>query len=182
MNDRYTIPPVHIDPHFALRHQLLNARGRGRGRGHTFGRIPPMRNPRDLDSSTSDEGEMTMGPTANGVKNTEGDENQATSDENGVPTPEEDDGVEPGMAGRVKNLYSGKEDKRGRFQWQSTVPKDVKEPVENEATAKFALLVRNVKAYNDPRKTLSVHSIVVQSPLLKKLFVLPPNHAMIKTC
>jgi hypothetical protein len=29
--------------------------------------------------------------------------------------------------------------------------------------------VRNVKVYNDPRRVLSVHSIVVQSPLLKNL-------------
>ena len=98
-----------------------------------------------------------------------------SSEENGVATPasteipDELAGVDPGMAPKIKNLYSGKEDKRGRFQWQDTIPKDIKSPVENEATAKYALLVRNTKVYNNPRKTLSVHSIVVQSPLLKKL-------------
>ncbi|KAF2423293.1 P-loop containing nucleoside triphosphate hydrolase protein [Tothia fuscella] len=81
----------------------------------------------------------------------------------------EEDPIEPGMACDLKNLYSGKEDKRGRFQWQETIPRDVKAPVENKETAKFALLVRNVKTWNNPAKTLSVHSIVVQSPLLKKL-------------
>jgi hypothetical protein len=79
-----------------------------------------------------------------------------------------DEAVEPGMACSVKNLYSGKEDKRGRFQWQETIPKNNK-PVENAETAKYALLVRNTKVYNNPRKTLSIHSIVVQSPLLKRL-------------
>lgn len=61
--------------------------------------------------------------------------------------------VEVGMQCVVKNLYSGKEDKRGRFQWQETIPEDIGKPVENAETAKFALLVRNVKVYNDPRRT-----------------------------
>lgn len=77
--------------------------------------------------------------------------------------------IDPGMHCALKNLYSGKEDKRGRFQWQDTIPEDVGKPVENAETAKYALLVRNVKVYNDPRKTLKVHSILVQSPLLKSL-------------
>lgn len=84
---------------------------------------------------------------------------------------EEDDGVhyDPGMKSGLKHLYSGKEDKKGRFQWQDKIPEDIGDPVENDETAKWALLVRNVKVYNDPRRVLSVHSIVVQSPLLKKL-------------
>ena len=77
--------------------------------------------------------------------------------------------VEAGTVCALKNLYSGKEDKRGRFQWQDTIPDDVGKPVENSETAKYALLVRNVKVYNDPRKVLKVHSLVVQSPYLKKL-------------
>jgi hypothetical protein len=51
---------------------------------------------------------------------------------------------------------------------QETIPKNSK-PVENAETAKYALLVRNSKVYSNPRKTLSIHSIVVQSPLLKRL-------------
>ena len=85
-------------------------------------------------------------------------------------TPDDTDTpVEVGMHCELKNLYSGKEDKRGRFQWQDTIPADVGKPVENSETAKYALLVRNVKVYNDPRKVLKIHSIVVQSPYLKKL-------------
>ena len=82
---------------------------------------------------------------------------------------EEKEAVQVGMTCDFKNLYSGKEDRKGRFQWQDKIPDDIGEPVENAETAKFALLVRNVKVYNDPRKVLAIHSIVIQSPLLKKL-------------
>ena len=74
-----------------------------------------------------------------------------------------------GMECDYKNLYSGKEDKRGRFQWQDTPPDDLGTIAEDAESAKYALLVRNVKAYNDPRRVLKIHSIVVQSPLLKRL-------------
>jgi uncharacterized protein DUF7025 len=79
------------------------------------------------------------------------------------------DAKDIGMTCSLKKLYSGKEDKHGRFQWQDTIPKDVGSPVENAETAKFALIVRYVKVYNDPRKVLALHSVSVQSPLLKKL-------------
>lgn len=82
---------------------------------------------------------------------------------------EDDEPCDPGMKNGLKHFYSGKEDKKGRFQWQEEIPEDVGDPAENEKTAKWALLVRNVKVYNDPRRVLSMHSIVVQSPLLKKL-------------
>lgn len=76
---------------------------------------------------------------------------------------------EAGMKNGSKQLYSGKEDKKGRFQWQDKVPEDIGNPAENNETAKWALLVRNVKVYNDPQRVLAIHSIVVQSPLLKKM-------------
>ena len=76
---------------------------------------------------------------------------------------------EIGMECGYKSLYSGKEDKRGRFQWQDTPPDDLGTVVEDAESAKWALLVRHVKAYNDPRRVLKIHSIVVQSPLLKGL-------------
>ncbi|KAL5435304.1 hypothetical protein PMIN07_006606 [Paraphaeosphaeria minitans] len=76
---------------------------------------------------------------------------------------------DPGMKTGVKDLYSGKEDKKGRYQWQEVIPNDLGVAVENDKTAKWALLVRHVKVYGDASKVLAVHSIVVQSPLLKKL-------------
>jgi hypothetical protein len=77
----------------------------------------------------------------------------------------------PGMKTGLKHLYSGTEDKQGRFQWQDTIPEDIGKAAENNGTAKWALLVRNIKVYNDPRRMLSIHSIVVQSPYLKKFLV-----------
>ncbi|KAI7346810.1 hypothetical protein KC336_g22796, partial [Hortaea werneckii] len=67
------------------------------------------------------------------------------------------------------NLYSGKEDKHGRFQWQTTIPEDLGKPAEDAESEKWAIVVRNVKTYNDPKKVLSLHSILIQSPLLKDL-------------
>ena len=120
-------------------------------------------------SSSSDESDSQIETVTHGVKHVviNGDNKQNGSTEN----EEESDGekFDPGMKLGFKNLYSGKEDKKGRFQWQDTIPEDIGDPVENSETAKWALLVRNVKVYNDPRRVLSVHSIVVQSPLLKKL-------------
>lgn len=73
------------------------------------------------------------------------------------------------MSAGLKHLYSGKEDKRGRFQWQTEMPEDLGKPAEDAESEKWAIIVRNVKVYNDPKKVLSLHSIVVQSPLLKDL-------------
>lgn len=109
---------------------------------------------------------ITNGNAANGngkadVEGAESD-SEPISDDNGVV-------YSAGMKRGLKNLYSGKEDKKGRFQWQSKMPKDIGEAVENNKTAKYALLVRNVKVYGDPTRVLAIHSIVVQSPLLKQL-------------
>ncbi|KAF2707975.1 P-loop containing nucleoside triphosphate hydrolase protein [Pleomassaria siparia CBS 279.74] len=104
-----------------------------------------------------------------GVKNltTNGIKNLVT---NGVKKDAEPmERCDPGMKTGLKNLYSGKEDRKGRYQWQETIPEDLGDPAENDETAKWALLVRNVKVYNDPRRVLAIHSIVIQSPLLKKL-------------
>lgn len=65
--------------------------------------------------------------------------------------------------------YSGKEDKRGRFQWQADIPEDLGKPAEDAESEKWAIIVRHVKVFNDPKKVLSLHSILIQSPLLKTL-------------
>ncbi|KAH0360118.1 P-loop containing nucleoside triphosphate hydrolase protein, partial [Aureobasidium melanogenum] len=74
-----------------------------------------------------------------------------------------------GMSVGIKNLYAGKEDRRGRFQWQETIPEDLVPPAENAETQKWAFIARYIKVYGDPRRTLALHSIVIQSPLLKKV-------------
>lgn len=121
-------------------------------------------------SSSSDESDSQVTAVTNGVKHVviNGD-SMSNGQRPETEEVEDDEHFDFGMKLGYKNLYSGKEDKKGRFQWQDTIPEDIGDPVENKETAKWALLVRNVKVYNDPRKVLSIHSIVVQSPLLKKL-------------
>ena len=60
-----------------------------------------------------------------------------------------------GMSAGLKHLYSGKEDRKGRFQWQTTIPKDVGAPVEDAETQKWALIVRHVKVLPPPLLSLS---------------------------
>lgn len=76
---------------------------------------------------------------------------------------------EKGMTVGYKQLYSGKEDKRGRFTWQTEIPKDLGKPAEDAETEKWALIVRRLRVYNNPKKVLSLHSIEVQSPLIRKI-------------
>jgi hypothetical protein len=131
--------------------------------------MPPGRGQNSFDESESvtSSSEDESSPAQNGVKSTTITVTNGSKDD--APDEEPLDLAEIGMSCGLKNLYSGKEDKKGRYQWQDEIPKDVGKPVENAQTAKWALLVRNVKVYNDPRKVLAIHSIVVQSPLLKKL-------------
>lgn len=127
-------------------------------------------------SSSSDAHEITQRVTngINGVKhvilNGKPDANGNHDESKEVDQKEEEkEKFDPGMKTGLKHLYSGKEDKKGRFQWQDKIPEDIGDPAENDETAKWALLVRNIKVYNDPQRVLSMHSIVVQSPLLKKM-------------
>ncbi|KAH8726153.1 P-loop containing nucleoside triphosphate hydrolase protein [Phaeosphaeriaceae sp. PMI808] len=136
------------------------------------------RDRRRSPSTSSDSGDETtsdkpINGLSNGVKhvtlNGKADVNGTNGETTTPDSVVEEQTYKPGMKTGLKELYSGKEDKKGRFQWQTKIPDDVGEAVENDKTAKWALLVRNVKVYNDPRRVLSIHSIVVQSPLLKKL-------------
>ncbi|KAH7092408.1 hypothetical protein FB567DRAFT_237317 [Paraphoma chrysanthemicola] len=149
--------------------RLLELQNQNRLRTGIDHGLPP---PLPFIESSSDEDEdrsEAVNGVANGIKHVTingeagpngADENVDDSDQEKYP---------PGMKNGLKHLYSGKEDKKGRFQWQDKIPADIGEAAENDKTAKWALLVRNVKVYNDPRRVLSIHSIVVQSPLLKKL-------------
>jgi hypothetical protein len=80
--------------------------------------------------------------------------------------PEDDPTVEKGSLSTVKNIYHSKDD-GGEWTWVDELPKDVKEAAENEKTGKFALIVRNQKS-QDSRKSLEAHSIIINSPWLKK--------------
>jgi hypothetical protein len=97
-----------------------------------------------------------------------------SADEQSKPAQEADAAMtktakaDPGMICDTKNLYQGPEDRRGRFTWSDKFPEDLEEDAENETTAQYALLIRNRKCF-DSRKRLEIDSIVIQSPLLKKV-------------
>jgi len=95
---------------------------------------------------------------ANGVENmTVNGSNKAVDDS---------DAVKDGMISSVKNLYQGKRDNNGRIPWVQAYPDDLDTPAEDAETARYALLIRNVKCY-DGRRKLQIESVIIQSPLLK---------------
>jgi hypothetical protein len=49
------------------------------------------------------------------------------------------------------------------------VPEDIGKPAEDADTLKHAIIARYSRVYGDPRRVLALHSIVIQSPLLKDL-------------
>lgn len=73
-----------------------------------------------------------------------------------------------GSVSEVKNIYRSSKDADGNFTWVRKYPEDVEEPAENAITDTYAVLVRNIKS-PDGRKKLEAHSIVIQSPWLKKI-------------
>lgn len=117
---------------------------------------------RENDDASSDEEMDQLTKKVNGMTN-------LTPDESTTQELVKIDPAEVGMSPGYKNLYSGKEDKRGRFQWQTTIPEDLGKPAEDAESEKWAIIVRNIKVFNDPKKVLSIHSVVIQSPLLKEL-------------
>lgn len=126
--------------------------------------------PRFIDNLHSDSGDEKddaeiMSRKVDGQVNGQvnGQSNCKTGDENSL------DPKENGMTIDCKQLYSGDEDKRGRFDWQTEVPKDLGKPAEDSETEKWAIIVRRVRVYNDPKKVLTLHSIAIQSPHIKDI-------------
>jgi hypothetical protein len=66
-----------------------------------------------------------------------------------------------------KNLYQGPLDNNKKFTWLDKEPEDVADAAENEATAQHAFITRLGKS-EDSRKKYELHSIIIQSPHLKK--------------
>ena len=133
---------------------------------------PTRRRAASSVSTSSSASEEPKESKSNGVKASKNATNGTDEKEAEDDKPEEaedEDSCDPGMKSGIKDLYSGKEDKKGRYQWQDTIPEDLGVAAENNKTAKWSLLVRHVKVYGDAHKVLAIHSIVVQSPLLKKL-------------
>ncbi|KAL8950611.1 MAG: hypothetical protein Q9222_003366 [Ikaeria aurantiellina] len=76
--------------------------------------------------------------------------------------------VKPGMIAEIKNLYPGERDDNGRMMPTDVLPDDLPEPEETEETARYALFIRHRRCYSHS-KGMVISSIVVQSPLLKKV-------------
>ncbi|KUM66315.1 hypothetical protein ACN42_g752 [Penicillium freii] len=66
-----------------------------------------------------------------------------------------------------RTLYQTNPDAYGKKSWSKNVPIDLPDPVEDAESAQYALLVRKKKCY-DGRRSLSIHSIRVQSERLKE--------------
>lgn len=102
-------------------------------------------------------------------ENSDADENDEDEDDEGDEDEEEEKSNLPvGSVSEVKNIYRSSKDSDGNYTWVKKYPEDVEEPAENAITDTYAVLVRNIKS-PDGRKKLEAHSIVVQSPWLKKL-------------
>ncbi|KAA8646528.1 hypothetical protein EYZ11_004832 [Aspergillus tanneri] len=92
--------------------------------------------------------------------------NEAESDIS--ETPEEKPNYAPvGSICDVQNFYETKPDENDCTSWSKEMPDDLPVAVEDAESAQYALIVRRKKCY-DGLKSLSIHSIVVQSEPLKK--------------
>ncbi|KAK4660080.1 hypothetical protein QC762_116010 [Podospora pseudocomata] len=78
---------------------------------------------------------------------------------------EEKPKVQVGSISQRKDIYKGPVED-GEWTWVDKYPDGVEEAAENEETATYAVVVRNMKS-QDSRKKLEAHSIVVQSPWLR---------------
>ncbi|KAK1573298.1 ATPase [Colletotrichum navitas] len=120
--------------------------------------------------------ETENGTSTKDFKSTNGDNsNDETEDSEVSAEVEEKKGEEKpkkpfapfGSIASTKNIYKSPKDSDGNWTWVEKYPEDVEEAAENEETEQYAVVVRNIKS-NDSRKKLEAHSIVVQSPWLKK--------------
>lgn len=82
---------------------------------------------------------------------------------NGPSAPRAGELALPGSICAVKNIYQNPKSE----EWLEEYPDGNQNPAESAESAKFALLIQNVKS-KDPRKLFQAHSIVVQSPQLQK--------------
>lgn len=78
------------------------------------------------------------------------------------------EGATIGSINNIKDLYQGPEDSQGRAQWLDKYPEDAAEAAENEETEKYAFIARKTKCFSG-RKKFDTHSIIVNSPAVKKV-------------
>ncbi|CAK7199226.1 hypothetical protein SEUCBS139899_001900 [Sporothrix eucalyptigena] len=119
------------------------------------------------DEKTENKTDSEIKTDDNDKSEEEKDVDKENEDKKAEKEEEKKEKVMVGMECAQKDLYQ-KWDMHNRFTWTETYPEDLEEAAENEATEKFAILVRNKKSY-DARKALEIDSIVIQSPLIKKV-------------
>ena len=74
-----------------------------------------------------------------------------------------------GSALSIKTIYGHRDDKDAPWQWEGEPPTNIdKKSAENKSTSEFAIVSRVVTS-KDSRKLFEVHSIIVQSPALKRV-------------
>lgn len=72
-----------------------------------------------------------------------------------------------GSLASFQPLYAGPKDNENKFTWLDKEPEDVADAAENDKTAQHAIITRLEKS-QDSRKKFDLHSIIIQSPWLKK--------------
>lgn len=111
--------------------------------------------------------EHTNGNATNGETKSD---NETSTDGSDEEKEEDDKPKEPlaptGSISSTKNIYASPKDEDGNWTWTDKYPENAHEAAENDETAQYAVLVRNIKS-KDSRKKLEAHSIVIQSPWLK---------------
>ncbi|KAK2764865.1 hypothetical protein FQN54_008562 [Arachnomyces sp. PD_36] len=86
--------------------------------------------------------------------------------ESSAKMPESSQPASGGSICGVHNLYETQPDNRGRTSWTDTRPEDLIKPGENAQSSQYALIIRNSRCY-DGRKSLQIHSLIVQSQPIK---------------
>lgn len=74
-----------------------------------------------------------------------------------------------GMTPAVLRTYSGKADEYGRFHWRIDNPEGIDAPSDSTYTGMWAIVVRYIRTWDGSEQTFTLHSIIVQSPLLQGL-------------
>ncbi|KAJ5899699.1 hypothetical protein N7495_004443 [Penicillium taxi] len=111
------------------------------------------------------DGEVTSEETTSGQATPD-----TTTEEESDTKTDKDDKVkyEPqGSICKVHNVYQTMPDDAGQTSWTKDLPESLIAPAEDADSAQYALIIRNAKCY-DGRKSLKIHSVVVQSEPLKK--------------
>lgn len=118
----------------------------------------------DSEESSSDEFLVSLAQRVNGNGKKRPVPEATTGDAKKVKTTT----LPTGSKCEPKDFYPVKPGSENSNPWTEDYPTWMSEAIENPETAAFAILRRHMKS-NDTRKKLSLHSVIVQSPKIKKV-------------